>query len=90
MAFVRVDEFLTLNTQYITKVKWKMNSETDELSASVFMTGIDSKNEVVAIRGEPAYKLWDMLHSGEDLPRSRDDDMPPLPPSLSRRLRRDW
>ncbi len=67
MAFLRLDEFVTVNTQYIVKVKWKLSSENDELSGSVFVAG-GEKTEVVAVRGEAAYKLWDILHPKEDLP----------------------
>lgn len=73
MAFIRVDETITLNTQYITKVKWKINPENDELSGSVFLTGGD-KNEVIAVKGLAAYKLWDVLHAREDLPRHKNSE----------------
>jgi len=56
MAFIRVDENITVNTQYIVKVKWKLNTENDELSGSVFLTGSD-KNEVVAVKGTASYRL---------------------------------
>jgi hypothetical protein len=29
MAFLRVDENINVNTQYIVKVKWKLNPATD-------------------------------------------------------------
>ncbi|MBD1846430.1 hypothetical protein H6F89_23995 [Cyanobacteria bacterium FACHB-63] len=73
MAFIRVDENITVNTQYIVKVKWKHNAENDELSGSIFLTGGD-KNEVVAIKGAAAYKLWDILHAREDLPRNKNSE----------------
>ena len=72
MAFIRVDDNITVNTQYIVKVKWKLSPENDELSGSVFLTG-GEKNEVVAIRGTAAYKLWDILHAREDLPQSKSN-----------------
>lgn len=73
MAFLRVDENITVNTQYIVKVKWKLNTDTDELSGSVFITGGD-KVEVVAVKGTAAYKLWDILHAREDLPKNKNQD----------------
>jgi hypothetical protein len=73
MGFIRLDENITVNSQYIIKVKWKLNPENDELSASVFLGGSD-KNEVIAIKGEPAYKLWDALHEKEQPPRSKFDE----------------
>jgi hypothetical protein len=73
MAFLRVDENVTVNTQYIVKVKWKLNADNDELSGSVFITGGD-KVEVVAVKGAAAYKLWDILHAREDLPRNKNQD----------------
>jgi hypothetical protein len=73
MAFLRVDENITVNTQYIVKVKWKLNADNDELSGSVFLTGGD-KTEVVAVKGTAAYKLWDILHAREDLPRNKNQE----------------
>lgn len=73
MAFIRVDENITVNTQYIVKVKWKLSAENDELSGSVFLTGSD-KNEVVAVKGTAAYKLWDILHAREDLPHNKNSE----------------
>jgi hypothetical protein len=67
MAFIRVEENITVNTQYIVKVKWKLNPDNDELSGSVFLTG-GEKNEVVAVKGPAAHILWDILHADEDLP----------------------
>lgn len=84
MAFVRLDELLTVNTEYIVKVKWKVSPEYDELSASVFVTGSE-KNEVVAVRGEAAYKLWGILHSKEEVPRTRHQDQGDTLRMLTRR-----
>ncbi len=90
MAFLRINEHMTVNTQYIVKVKWKVSGDEDELSASVFMTGND-KNEVVAIKGEDAYKLWDILHANEEYPHSAlHDKRDVLPPSVRRQLRKEW
>lgn len=69
MAFIRLEENLTVNTQYIVKVKWKTNTETNELSATVFLA-IEDKNAVVAAKGESALNLWETLHANEDLPNS--------------------
>jgi hypothetical protein len=92
MAFVRLAENLTVNTQYIVKVKWKVaNDGDDELSASVFLTSAEKANEVVTARGEAAYKLWDALHVKEEPPRSpHSDKRDSLPQPLSRRLRQQW
>jgi hypothetical protein len=90
MVFIRLNEHLTVNTQYIVKVKWKVSGDDDELSASVFLTGND-KNEVVAIKGEIAYKLWDILHANEEYPHGQlHDKRDVLPSSVTRRLRREW
>jgi hypothetical protein len=67
MAFIRLEENLSVNTQFIVKVKWKTNAETDELSATVFLA-IDDKNAVVNTKGESALNLWDALHANEDPP----------------------
>jgi hypothetical protein len=87
MPFLRVDENITVNTDYIVKVKWKLNSDTDELSGSVFVTGGD-KVEVIAVKGNAAYKLWDILHAREDLPKNKslDDESS----AEFRRTRRSW
>ncbi|MBW4465405.1 MAG: hypothetical protein KME07_08190 [Pegethrix bostrychoides GSE-TBD4-15B] len=90
MAFIRLNELLTANTQYIVKVKWKVNSEDGELSASVFLTGTE-KSEVVSVKGEVAYKLWDLLHVNEEIPRgTAPDSKEAASPSLARRVRKEW
>jgi hypothetical protein len=90
MAFIRLDEHLTVNTDYVVKVKWKVNAEYDELSASVFLTSTD-KNEVVSVRGEAAYKLWDALHIKEEFPRGKlHETGDTLPPGMTGRLRQGW
>jgi hypothetical protein len=92
MAFIRLSEHLTVNTQYIVKVKWKIvtTDDDEELAASVFVTGAD-KNEVVAVRGEIAYKLWDILHVNEEYPHGPlHEPQAALPPSVRQRLRKDW
>lgn len=89
MAFIRLNENLTVNAQYIVKVKWKVTDD-DELAASVFVSGGD-KNEVVAIKGELAYKLWDMLHLNEEYPKSPlQEAKEAMAPAPGRRARRDW
>ena len=90
MAFIRLNELLTANTQYIVKVKWKVNPEDNELSGSVFLTGTE-KSEVVSVKGESAYKLWDLLHVNEEIPRGPlQESREALPPTLARRLRKEW
>lgn len=89
MGFIRLDENVTVNTQYIIKVKWKLNPDDDELSGSVFIAGGD-KNEVIAVKGEPAYKpaykLWDTLHEKEPLPGSKFEEAR----TEIERVRRGW
>ncbi|HTL90148.1 MAG TPA: hypothetical protein VL134_12165 [Leptolyngbya sp.] len=87
MAFIRVDDHITVNTQYIVKVKWKLSPETDELSGSIFLTG-GEKSEVVAIKGAAAYKLWDILHAREDLPQNKSNQ--PEKPTDWQKSRRSW
>jgi hypothetical protein len=87
MAFIRLNELLTANTQFIVKVKWKVNPEDSELSASVFLTGSE-KSEVVSVKGETAYKLWDLLHVNEEIPGSPAPESRELAPTLTRRLRK--
>ena len=90
MAFIRLTELLTANTQFIVKVKWKINPEDNELSGSVFLTGTE-KSEVVAVKGEIAYKLWDLLHVNEEIPRGpMQESREALPPTLARRMRKEW
>lgn len=86
MAFIRLQENLTVNTQYIVKVKWKANSTTDDLSATVFLAENDKP---IVVQGEAAFKLWDEIHPEERLPQTYLSE-PPLPESVARRLRRDW
>ncbi|MGV0024531.1 hypothetical protein [Phormidesmis priestleyi] len=85
MAFIRLEENLSVNTQYIIKVKWKSNPETDELSATVFLA-IDDKNAVITTRGESALNLWDALHANEDPPSSGL----PISKVTLKSVRRSW
>ena len=73
MAFIFVENNVTVNTQYIIKVKWKLSPDNDELSGSIFIAG-GEKNEVIAVKGEPAYQLWDALHPKAPLPKSKIDE----------------
>ncbi len=90
MAFIRLNELLTANTQFIVKVKWKVNPDDSELSASVFLTGSE-KNEVVSVKGETAYKLWDLLHVNEEIPRGPlQESQEAVASTAARRTRKAW
>ncbi|MBD2020500.1 hypothetical protein H6F43_09900 [Leptolyngbya sp. FACHB-36] len=95
MAFIRLQENLTINTQYIIKVKWKLNPEQDTLTGTVFLAEDDKP---IAVQGDAAYHLWDTLH-----PEERPDErLPqhhltqphlteaPIADPIARRLRRQW